>query len=159
MSNDFQTYDFQPDDYRVSARRRHRQAPAGQARNRRMLNNLPLAHRLAADGAVDESHREQRLGQAMVGLVEAANRFDDTGHVRFGAFAEPCITRALARVPGADEVAAAQAEIAAAISSQERVQELASFLQVPTAALVGGLMDATARERTSTRLRLVHGAA
>jgi DNA-directed RNA polymerase specialized sigma subunit len=125
-----------------------------------MLNNLPLAHRLAARNAVDQFHRERRLGQAMVGLVEAADSFEAANvKLRFGAYAEFHIARALDRRPDAEEIAAAQARIAAAISSRQRVRELADFLQVPTVALVGGLMDAAAQEPASSRLRLVHAAA
>jgi DNA-directed RNA polymerase specialized sigma subunit len=122
------------------------------ARNRRMLNNLPLAHRLAADHAESTAAEPALLGQAMVGLVEAADSFERTEPAcRFGAFAEPRIASALERGAPASEVQVAQASIAEAISSQERVQELASFLDVPVDALVGGLMDAAARERIFPR--------
>jgi DNA-directed RNA polymerase specialized sigma subunit len=122
------------------------------ARNRRMLNNLPLAHRLAATRASDAATERTLLGQAMVGLVEAADSFERTEpDCRFAAFAEPCIASALERRAADSEVQVAQANIAEAISSQERVQELASFLDVPVDALVGGLMDANARARVFSR--------
>jgi DNA-directed RNA polymerase specialized sigma subunit len=138
----------------------HRERRCQQARNRRMLNNLPLAHRLAAGRAADPRHEEYLLGQAMVGLVEAVDSFEQIEtNARFGAFAEPHITSALDRSRDEAEVEVAQAEIAEAISSQERVQELADFLDVPAEALVGGLMDAAARERVFNRHRPVRGAA
>ena len=131
-----------------------------QARNRRMLNNLPLAHRLASKRAADSLHEEYLLGQAMVGLVEAADSFEreDTG-TRFGVYAEPHITDALDRIRDEAEVEVAPGVVAEAISSQGRVQELASFLDVPVEALVGGLMDATARERVFSRRRPLRGVA
>jgi DNA-directed RNA polymerase specialized sigma subunit len=131
-----------------------------QDRHRRMLNNLPLAHRMASDRAADAVHGEALLGQAMVGLVQAADSFDPVeARDRFGAFAKPHITSALDRAFDEDEVEVAQAEIAEAISSQDRVQELARFLEVRVDALVGGLMDATARERVFTRNRSLRGVA
>jgi DNA-directed RNA polymerase specialized sigma subunit len=138
-----------PSDIEHYRRRRRRRA-----RDRRMLNNLPLAHRLAATQAEDPQEEQLLLGQAMVGLVRAADAFEQSEpDCRFGAYAEPHIASALERDPGAGEVQVAQAEIAEAISSQERVQELAAFLDVPVDALVGGLMDVTARERVFARYR------
>jgi DNA-directed RNA polymerase specialized sigma subunit len=138
--------------YRSRRRRR--------ARARRMLNNLPLAHRLAATRASDREQEHRLLGQAMVGLVEAAESFERTEpECRFGAFAEPRIASALEREPRESEVQVARAEIAEAISSQERVQELATFLDVPVDALVGGLMDVTERERIFARYRPLSGVA
>ena len=126
------------------------------AREKRMLNNLPMAHRLAADRADDPREEQLLLGRAMVGLVEAVDSFEKTEpDCRFGAFAEPRIESALARRAPEADVQVAQAEIAEAISSQERVQELAAFLDVPVDALVGGLMDVTARERVFARHRPV----
>ncbi len=134
----------------------HRRRRRRRARHLLMLNNLPLAHRLAATRADDAQQEQLLLGRAMVGLVEAADTFERTApDCRFGAFAEPRITSALERRPPAGEVKVAQAEIAEAISSQERVQELAAFLDVPVDALVGGLMDVTARERVYARYRPV----
>jgi DNA-directed RNA polymerase specialized sigma subunit len=131
------------------------------ARQRRVLNTLPLAHRLAARVAVDEPQRERLLGQAMVGLLEAVDSFDPSvATLRFGAYAEPHIIRALERTPDAREVRTAQAEVAAAISSRQRVRELAGFLGVPVEALVGALTDVTDRERVLERLpRPIRGAA
>jgi DNA-directed RNA polymerase specialized sigma subunit len=140
------------DQYRHRRRRR--------ARDKRVLNNLPLAHRLAATRAEDPQTEQLLLGQAMVGLVKAADAFEQQApDCRFGAYAEPLIASALEddRDPG--EVQLAQAEIAEAISSQERVHELAAFLDVPVDALVGGLMDVTARERVFARYAPLRGAA
>jgi DNA-directed RNA polymerase specialized sigma subunit len=135
----------------------HRAHRRRKARNRRMLNSLPLAHRLASGRAADDLHSEYLLGQAMVGLVQAADSFEqETTACRFGAYAEPHITSALSRIRDEQEVEIAQAEVAEAICSQERVQTLAAFLDVPVEALVGGMMDVTARERVSPGLELAH---
>jgi DNA-directed RNA polymerase specialized sigma subunit len=141
-----------PSEFTYPRTRRNRRA-----RERRMLNNLPLAHRLASCRALDSLHEEYLLGQAMVGLVEAVDRFEQAPvDGRFGAYAEPHIISALDRARDEAEVAVAQAVLAAAISSQARAVELAAFLDVPVAALVGGLMDVTARERILRRHQPAH---
>lgn len=133
----------QPSEFAQYRDRRRRQA-----RDRRLLNNLPLAHRLAARHADDARPEDELLGQAMVGLLDAVDSFEDAAaEGRFGAYAEPRIISALTQPRDAQAVAHAQAAVAAAIASQNRVQELASFLDVPVGALVGGLMDASASER------------
>ena len=138
-----------PDDIARLRRRRERRGE-----DQRLLNNLPLAHRLATEraGGYHDGLAEYFLGQAMVGLVEAADSFDfaPSGE-RFGAWAEPAIRDALERLRDESEVELAQARVARAIADQQRTRELASFLGVPTSALVGGLMDAAAHESGMAR--------
>lgn len=108
-----------------------------------LLNNLPLAARLARDGADDHAEDPTRFGRALVGLVDAAASFGAAGATgRFGAHAEPRIAAALAESADPVRLAGARATIAAAIASRQRVRELAAFLGVPPAALGGGLADA-----------------
>ncbi|HET9073283.1 MAG TPA: hypothetical protein VFN48_01775 [Solirubrobacteraceae bacterium] len=130
---------------RLRRRRRERE------RRRRIVNGLPMVRRLAA------AHAELRgqtgsgdgraFDRALVALVGvAANPDAEALETRFGAVAEAAIRTALARreAPDAATLAAARAEVEAAVASQERVRHLATFLAVPVEALVGGLVDASA---------------
>ncbi|MBO0769716.1 MAG: hypothetical protein J2O48_13615, partial [Solirubrobacterales bacterium] len=117
---------------------RYRERRRLHERSRRLQRNLPLAHRIAVEGACAGQQHEVLLEQAVVGLVEAADNFEVTdADCRFGAFAEPHIRAALGRDRDEQAIVAAQAELATAIPSQERVQELARFLECPAETLVG----------------------
>ena len=120
-------------------------------RRRRILHGLPLTRRLSAGYVA--AHPEtpdgdaQAFARAIVALVDAAAAdAADTSETRFGAVAEAAIRAALegGPAPSPARLAAARAEVEAAIAGQERVRHLSAFLDVPVEALVGGLLDAGA---------------
>jgi DNA-directed RNA polymerase specialized sigma subunit len=119
---------------------RYRQRRHQRECNQRLLRNLPLAHRLASAQATGApaAVREGCLEQAMVGLVEAVDHYDaEAASTRFGTYATPYITDALCRERDDHEIDRAQARVAGAMVSQQRVRDLASFLNCPVEALVG----------------------
>ncbi|MCL2419593.1 MAG: hypothetical protein FWD04_09895 [Conexibacteraceae bacterium] len=136
------------------ARERHRR----ELRDRRLLRHLPLVHELAHRYAVERGGQARELvGIASVGLVKALFSYDDLARVEFADHAEPIVVSELEQYLRSDrmglegmrhtlardsKVVAARNEIAAAMSRQDHVQELAICLGVGVDALVEGLLDA-----------------
>jgi RNA polymerase sigma-B factor len=131
-------------------------------RDRRLLRSLPLAHALAHRYAVEcGAHPGELVGVANIGLVKALSSYDTTASVPFGAHAEPIVAAELEHYLRSDrmglegmrhtlarhsKVVAARKEIAAAMSRQEHLQKLASWLHVGVDVLVNGLLEAVERD-------------
>jgi DNA-directed RNA polymerase specialized sigma subunit len=132
------------------------------ARDRRLLRHVPLAlevaHRYAAPWGLQEV---ALVGIANVGLVKALSSYDASSSVAFADHAEPLIVAeiehylgserprldGIAHSPSRDtKIVAARKQIAAAMSRQDHVQELASYLSLDVDTLVDGLLDAIERD-------------
>ena len=140
------------------ARERHRR----DLRDRRLLRTLPLVHELAHRYAVDRGgHAATLVGIATVGLVKALSSYDDSAGGGFSDHAEPIVVAEIegylrANRTGLDaqrhtlardsKVVAARREVAAAMSRQVHVQELASWLRVPVDVIVEGLLEAVDKD-------------
>src|SRR5215469_12431003 len=126
------------------------------ARDRRLVRNLSMVHRLVHSYALRIGHREELVGVAEVGLVRALSEFDPAEGQEFAEFAEPRVVAELERYAHADrlrlegmghtlaryaDIADAKREIADAISRQDHVRDLAGFLACDVGTLVEGLMD------------------
>ena len=128
-------------------------------RDRRLLRTLPLVHELAHRYAVDRGERaEELVGIASVGLVKALWSYDgSSARAEFADHAEPIVVSEIEHYLRSDrmglggvrhtlerdsKVVAARKEIAAAMSRQDHVQELAGWLQVRVDVLVEGLLGA-----------------
>lgn len=127
-------------------------------RDRRLLRTLPLVHELAHRYAVDRGERADELvGIASVGLVKALSGYDGSTRAEFADHAEPIVVAEIENYLRSDrmglggirhslardsKVVAARKEIAAAMSRQDHVQELAGWLQVRVDVLVEGLLGA-----------------
>ena len=127
-------------------------------RDRRLLRTLPLVHELAHRYAVDRGERADELvGIASVGLVKALSNYSGSTRAEFADHAEPIVVAEIENYLRSDrmglggirhslardsKVVAARKEIAAAMSRQDHVQELAGWLQVRVDVLVEGLLGA-----------------
>jgi RNA polymerase sigma-B factor len=135
-----------------------RERRARTARDRCLLRHLPLVHEVAHRYvAPSGGHEDELVGVAGIGLVKALSNYDASLGVEFVDHAEPVIVAEIEHYLRSDRmrlegmrhslarnsrVVAARKEIAAAISRQDHVQELASHLRVNVDALVDGLLDA-----------------
>jgi RNA polymerase sigma-B factor len=129
-----------------------------------ILRYLPLAYSLAARYRRSGETYEDLVQIASLGLVKAADRFDTSRGVAFGAFAAPTIRGELSRYlrdcawpvhverpaqQRARMLTAARQRISAALGRQPNVRELAEYLHLDVSSMVSGLLAAAARETAS----------
>lgn len=140
------------------ARERH----ARDLHDRLLLRNLPLVHALAHRYAAQRGGQADELvGIASIGLVKALSSYDPVTGGEFAGHAEPIVVAEIEDYLRSDRVGlegmrhtlardskviAARKEIAAAMSRQDHVKELARWLRVRTDVLVDGLLEAVEQD-------------
>lgn len=144
--------------------RRTETVARGERREELIVRYLPLARNLAARYRTCDEPYEDLVQIASVGLVKAANRFDPSRGVAFGAFARPTILGELRRhlrdcawpvhverssQQRASLIATADRQISAGLGRHPGVQELADHLGMSVDGVIDGLLAMAARRTTS----------